>query len=342
MASIRPHRDKWRAQIFLLGVRESAVFRTKREAFAWASARETEIRNAAGSAKAERHTVADALRSYATEVSPGKRGRRWEEIRLAALERAPNFPAGLLIDAVDTSHLAAWRDARLLQVSPGTVLREVALLSAVFETARREWKWITTNPFSDLRRPKPPEHRNRIISATEVRRLMREMKYSRRPVRSMTAACAVAFLFAMRTGARAGEICSLTWDNVRNDHCTVGGKTGVRDVPLTYQAKKLLEQCRGWDDKYVMGIHAPTLDALFRKYRKKAGLVGFCFHDSRHCAATRIANSGKIDIVTMCRIFGWSSPKMAMVYVNTRISDIAKMLENRPSARLVSNRRETT
>ncbi len=37
------------------------------------------------------------------------------------------FPASLRIDELTTSHLAAWRDARLDVVKPGTVLREIAV-----------------------------------------------------------------------------------------------------------------------------------------------------------------------------------------------------------------------
>ncbi|HZZ11382.1 MAG TPA: integrase, partial [Paraburkholderia sp.] len=44
MASITPYKDGWRAQISVLGERDSGTFRTQREAKAWAAAREHEIR----------------------------------------------------------------------------------------------------------------------------------------------------------------------------------------------------------------------------------------------------------------------------------------------------------
>ena len=59
----------------------------KREAAAWASVREAEIRNAAGKSPGEKHTLGEALQKYGEEVSPGKKGKRWELVRLAAFER---------------------------------------------------------------------------------------------------------------------------------------------------------------------------------------------------------------------------------------------------------------
>lgn len=81
---------------------------------------------------------------------------------------------------------------------------------------------------------------------------------------------------------------------------------------------------RGWDDERVFGLKAQTLDALFRRHRVRCGLEGFTFHDSRHTAATWMA--GKVDVLTLCKIFGWSSTSMALTYYNPKATDIAKRL----------------
>lgn len=82
---------------------------------------------------------------------------------------------------------------------------------------------------------------------------------------------------------------------------------------------------RGWDDEMVFGVKAGTLDALFRKYRARAEMEGFTWHDTRHTAATMI--SRKVDVLTLCKIFGWADPKMAMVYFNMPASEMAKQLD---------------
>lgn len=325
MASIAQHKDGWRAQVFVKGVRDSKTFRTKREAAAWAGAREVELRVEDGKPPGQKHSLLDAMHKYAAEVSPKKKGARWELIRLTAFEKM--LPVHLPIADVTTYTLAQWRDSRLKDVAPSSVVREFTLISHMFEIARREWRWIDSNPAHDVTRPPQPPGRDTVIERWQIKAMLREMKYTRRKVRSVTHTCACAFLLALRTGMRAGEICSLPWGKVYDDYATVDGKTGVRDVPLTPQAKRIIEQLRGWDDDFVVGIKTATLDAMFRKYRARAGVSGFTFHDSRHTAATWIAQ--KLAVLDLCKMFGWSNPKMAMVYYNPTASDISKRLSVR-------------
>ena len=326
MASIKPHNDGYRAQLCVLKVRDSKVFRTKREASAWAAVREAEIRSDKAKLPGQKFSLLDALRKYGEEVSPHKAGNVKERIRLDAFERI--LPCNTMIADITPGTLAQWRDARLRIVKPGSVIRDLSLLSHVFEIARREWGWIHENPLSDVRRPPTPDHRKRTISPSEIRSLLKAMGYSTGNVISVSMAVSGCFLLALRTGMRAGDICSLPWTLVHSDYATVNGKTGIRDVPLTPQAKRIIEQFRGWDDDFVVGIKTATLDALFRKYRGRAGLSGFTFHDSRHTAATWIAQ--RIPVLDLCKMFGWSNPKMAMVYYNPTASDISKRLSVKP------------
>lgn len=324
MASIKPHKDGYRAQVYVKGVRDSSVFRTKREASAWASRRETELRTEASLPDGEKRTLGEALDRYAKEVSTKKRGERWEVIRLAALKKI--LPADTKIGAITASMMAQWRDDRLASVKSSTVNREATLLSDVFSTARREWGWIKINPLSDVRRPPNPPHRSRLITTREIRAMLVVMGYTRGPALTVSQAAACVFIVALRTGIRAGELCSLTWGNVHHDYVHVDGKTGPRDVPITRKTAKIIEQCKVRDATLVFNIKSATLDALFRRYRDRAGLSGFTFHDSRHVAATWIAQ--KLQVLDLCKVFGWTNPAMAMRYYNPTASDIAKRLSH--------------
>jgi len=52
---------------------------------------------------------------------------------------------------------ADWRDRRMTEVAPASVIREMQLMSAVLNVARKEWGMISENPISDVNRPsKPP------------------------------------------------------------------------------------------------------------------------------------------------------------------------------------------
>lgn len=317
----------WRIQIEVKGQRDSSTFDTKREADEWKARRTLELQAEDKSGPGASKTLRDALRRYAEDESPKKRGGSKEIIRLAAFETPKHeaLPVKKRVQLVTSDDISRWRDDRLAMNARGSVLRDLGLLSAVMETARREWKWIKVNPVRDVRKPQNPDHRERIIRADETRKMLRALGYAF-PVRSVSQAIAVCFLTALATGMRAGELCGLRWDDVKGDHVrllmTKNGKR--RDVPLTPVAQKLIERMRGWDEQSVFGIRSQSLDALFRRARTRAGLSGFLFHDARHTAATALA--GKLDVLTLCKVFGWSNTKQALVYYNPTASDIARRL----------------
>jgi len=319
----------WRIQFEVRGQREAGTFATSRDAKEWAARRKAELLAVASGRAGEVKTLQDALERYGREVSPTKRGELKEQLRLRAFAQHPAFPARRRLSELLPEHLAAWRDARLAVNARGSVLRDMTLLSHVLEVARREWRWISSNPMRDVRRPAEPDHRERVIAQWEVRRMLRAMGWSRRaPVRSVSQAVAWCFVAALQTGMRAGELCGLGWEDVRGDYVVLHAgrtKTGKgREVPLTATARRALEALRGWDEALVFGLRPQSLDALFRKYRARCGLEGFTFHDARHTAATRLAPL--VDVLTLCKIFGWTNATRALVYYNPTGSQLARQL----------------
>lgn len=147
-------------------------------------------------------------------------------------------------------------------------------------------------------------------------------------MRSVSQAVAWCFVLALQTGMRAGELCGLAWVDVRPDHVLLhAGKTKTgraRQVPLSPTAQRTIEAMRGWDDVLVFGLRAQSLDALFRKHRARCGLDGFTFHDGRHTAATRMARM--VDVLDLCKIFGWTNATRALTYYNPTGSQLAKRL----------------
>ena len=140
MAAFQRRGNAWRVQVRLRGHALSATFDTREEARAWAAAQEARI-EAGAKAKDGRAaflTPADLFRRYRDEVSPGKRGGRWEAIRLDMLCRSPLFATPLR--DFGPEDVARWRDARLKSVAASSVNRELNLVSAVFTTAIKEWR----------------------------------------------------------------------------------------------------------------------------------------------------------------------------------------------------------
>lgn len=110
-------------------------------------------------------------------------------------------------------------------------------------------------------------------------------------------------------------------------HKTGATKESLRHVPLTPKAIRTINKMRGFDPVLVFGLRSQTLDTLFRRYRDQAGISGVTFHDSRHMAATWLAQ--KINVLDLCKAFGWSNTKQALVYYNPTASDIAKRMSSR-------------
>jgi integrase len=317
----------WRLQIEVRGQRDSATMPTRREVVEWGQRRVLELRHQAATPPGAHKTLLDALRQYADTVTPPKRGNAKERIRLTAFERQP-LPLSKTLDTITTADLAAWRDARLAVNARGSVLRDISLLSAVLETARREWGWLQTNPMTDVRKPAQPDHRDRVIAWGEIRGVLRALGHDarRHQVRTVSQAVGVCFLVALRTGMRAGELCGLQWADVQDDQCRLHmTKTGkARNVPLTPKARAIIKRMVGFDPALVFGLKSQSLDAMFRKARARAGLDGFTFHDSRHTAATMLAK--KLHVLELCKVFGWARTDQALTYFNPSAGELAKRM----------------
>lgn len=324
MATFSKRGERWRVQVRLGGVSQSRTFRTKAEASLWAARLETEISDKAAG-KIIRRSVADTFDRYIESVCSTHKGERWEAIRLKML--LSYLPTKFISD-ITPADISELRDRRMALVSGSSVNRELNLLSAVFQAAI-EWGWCRDNPIRATKRPKVNQARDRIISQLETDALIAALGYSEdAPVDTFKRQVAVMFLLALETGMRAGEIEALEWARVDlgNQYVRlIETKTVARDVPLSTRAVALLSKCRPLDKDRVFLVRGQTRDALFRKARADAGLDGFTFHDARHTAATRLAKV--LDVLTLCKMFGWKNPKMAMVYYNPTASDIAKLLK---------------
>lgn len=158
------------------------------------------------------------LDRYANEVSEIKKGAWWEIVRLNMISAFP-IAKVLLID-LRREHFERYIVERLTAVKSSSVNRELNLLSHVLTQARR-WRLMSHNPMEDLQRPKDPVHRERLISQREIDAVLMALNYSEeKPVVEQRQKVAVAFLLAIESGMRAGEICSLIAEHVNLDDQT--------------------------------------------------------------------------------------------------------------------------
>lgn len=288
MASLQKIGDTWKAQVIVKGVRRSKRFATKAEASLWAASMEVELSNAQAG-KIPDKTFADLLDRYEREVSPTKRGHRWEALRLRATARMPI--GSVKLSELSELHVYQWRDSRGKEVTAGTVLREWNLLSSVCSTAYREWKWLSANPFTNVQKPKSPPARTRRVNSDDIDKLLWALGYSADCVLdTQTKRVGAAFLFAIETAMRASEITGLTWENVKERyvHLPMTKNGTARDVPLSSKAKAILARLPKDSDK-CFGMASANLDAIFRRAKARVGIDDLHFHDTRAEALTRLA-----------------------------------------------------
>ena len=320
MAAPKKDGTVWRHRVMVKGKRVSGTFMTKAAALAWEASQRIEIVEGVTSGKGK--TFRDALDKYEIEVSRKKRSHANEAKRLAFFRESSM--ADKKMSEIKPADIAAWRDERLKSVKGSTVTRDLNTLSHVFTVARREWGWITTSPTSDVQRPASPPHRDRRISEKEIDLICLQLGWDR--VKSTVPTTkqhrvAVAFLFAIETAMRAGEICGLQKDDVSGRvarlHMTKNGQS--RDVPLSARALEIWGMV---SDGF--GLSPAILDALFRKAKKNAGIEGLTFHDTRHEAITRLAQ--KLDVLDLARMVGHTNINQLRVYFNPTAEEIASRL----------------
>jgi integrase len=328
MASIQPRSGKFRVSVCKDRVRETATFETRKEAVGWGKRREVEIPNELRRARSGA-TLAQVIERFIAEEVP-ERGDDRREIN--ALKRlARTLPcAGKRIAKIDADDLQEWvRWRKSGGVKGSTVNRELNLLSAVFETARKSWKLIAHNPLRDVERPENPPPRVRRISHDEEKRVLDALDHNPAAPRSPRQLLAVAFLLALETGMRQGEILGLRWEHVyleaRYVHLPKTKNGDARDVPLSRCAVELIRALPATGPRCIM-LSSSQADHLWRdNCIKAAGLVDLHFHDSRHEACTRLAR--KLPIADLARMLGWRDINSLRVYYNPTASEIALRLD---------------
>jgi len=328
MATFTKRNGRWRVQIRKKDYNKAATFTTKREAQAWAAKIEAEYQLGRAGRMGEVKTVGDALERYRDEISIGKPSERWQFNKVRHLSEFTLYH--VYLKDLTSTHLAEFRDLRLSQVKPGTVIKELGFISGVLSQCVKEWRWLSHNPMVDVRYPKAPKPRERRISEEEITTMCEGLGLvDDMEITTYMQQVAVAFLLAIETAMRKGEILSLEWEQVHLNKRYVQlikTKNGdERKVALSSRAVELIERMRGQSQRRVFTVPSGTADAIFRKIRKRMGLEGFTFHDSRREGTSRLAK--KLDVMDLAKQTGHRDVKMLLnTYYQPDISDIALLL----------------
>ena len=329
MASFIKRNGRWTARVRKTGYPETTqTFPNKASALKWSQRVESDPEKFLAEQLPEDHqlrTVGDLVRNYGKEVTPQKKGRDKERFRLRVLQRS--YLSGVSLSELKPHHITKFREDRLKEVSAGTVLKDLGLLSAVINTGMTKWgleNVLRSNPVSLISKPRAPRPRDRRLEAGELERLLAAGASPNPWFR-------VVVLFAIETGTRRAETLSLTWENVhlgkRYVHLIDTKNGDSRDVPLSPQALELLRDLPKdiREDQVVFPLHFEALKSSLRRACSKACISDIRFHDLRHEATSRFFEKG-LNVMDVSAITGHKDLRILQRYTHLWVEDPARKL----------------
>ncbi|POU18965.1 integrase [Acinetobacter sp. ACNIH3] len=286
----------------------------------------SELNKKAKKEKLESITLEELLQEYLVVVTPTHKGAKQEKSVIKSYIR--DFPKLMkkMVKDIDSGDIDEFRDIRLEKVSRSTVARDLGVLGGVFRYAIEKKKIIKESPLRAVSKPRKFKHRDRRITEQEVAQILEEFKYQ--PIftpLNKKQQTAWAFLFAIETAMRAGEIVTMKWEYVFEDyvHLPDTKNDDSRNVPLSSKAKELLDLMKGVNNEYVCTLmNSNTLSQYFWQIvTEKLKIEDLRFHDTRHEATTRLAQ--KLPIQDLAKVTGHKDLKTLMRYYNPTASELA-------------------
>lgn len=326
VATIRKHRGKFQAIIRRKGFPPKAKSFTRRaDAVAWAAIVESEMERGefVDRSEADRTLLGPALKRYAEEVTPRKKGAKQEVVRLRYWQK--HRLARTALSKLKPLDFSEWRDAELKAgKSPNTVRNHLTILSHFFNHVRREWGIPIRNPISDLWRPKPRRRSRRFRDGEEGKLLEAAPK--------VHANLPQAIIVLTETAMRRGDLMAMAkprMDLSRRVYTFPPGETKndeSRHVPLSQRAVEALESLPTRIDGRVWPwLNKDTLSKLFKEACDLAGIEDFHLHDLRHEATSRLAKI--FEAQQLAKIRGDKTLNELMTYYHPTADELAERLD---------------
>ena len=327
MATITKRGNFWRAQVRRRGYQpQHKTFDTRVEADAWARGTESEMDRGifVSRAEAERTTLAEALERYKAEISSRKAHPAQDNQRISHWLRQP--VAFRHLANLRGADFAQYRDARREQGrAENTIRLELALVSHLFEIARKEWGMESLlNPLKNIRKPSGSRERDRRLQGDEYERISAALTASGNPW------AGPAFDLAIETALRQGMLFALRWEwvNLERRVITVPasfrrhGNKGVPPVlPLSRKAVAVLVGLPRSASGVVLDTSQNSVSCIWKRTVKALGILNLRWHDLRHEAASRLFEKG-LHPLEVASITGHKSLSMLRRYTHLQPEDL--------------------
>lgn len=281
-------------------------------------------------AAAAQTTLRDIMLRYRDEIVATHKGGEVEKTRINRILREEAFVDKKLA-ALCTEDLQDFITDRLTEVAPATVDRELDVISQVIRYSADVWKIAAVeSPFVGLRRPKYFNERDRRLKGDEEQRLFDAARADENSY------VLPAIILALETAARRGELLSIRKCDVfleeRYAYLSDTKNGQPRKVPLTKRAMQvcaaLIAECPR-DNEPLLKISANALKiAFFRRVIPASGIDDLHFHDLRHEAISRLAESGEFQLIELQAISGHRDTRMLLRYAHLCSGRLADKMDD--------------
>ncbi|SOB56995.1 Site-specific recombinase XerD [Pseudodesulfovibrio profundus] len=301
----------------------SKTFKRKGDADKWARDIESEMDKGVfvSREEAEGTTLTEAIDRYIKEYIQTRLKHPKRETDRANAIRSRDI-SKLFLARIRGKEIAAFIKEREKEgVSGNTIRLDLALLSKLFEVARRDWGMESlVNPTKLVHKPKAGQGRTRRLEKGEEESLLEKAADRFKPV----------VLFALETAMRRAEIAGLDWGDVdlKGSSIYLGETKNYeeRTIPLSPRAKDILKGLPRNISGSVFGLSADQITGYMRRTVKTAKLHDLRFHDLRHEATSRLFENTDLDTMEIKMISGHKSMQMLARYSHLRANRLAERL----------------
>ena len=267
-------------------------------------------------------TFEELMLEYLRETQPKKRAA---ERDIYSAKQLRKVFSGMVLQEINAEAISEYKRKRTKDgIADTTIGKELRLLSAAFNYARKEWGWEIPNPVQG-RCPKEGPGRIRWITRKEANKLIAAARSSRAPW------LADLIELGLNSGMRIGEMLGLEWNRVDLGQRLIyldpkhQKNKSSGSVPINDSAKDVLmsrfrfvqKHCPGTEWVFCdwRGNQIQSVKKSFKTACEHAGIKDFRLHDLRHTCAAWLVQAG-VPIRTVSEVLRHKDIKTTMRYAH--------------------------
>lgn len=337
MATITKTKNgEYRVQVRLKGhPSQSATFRTKAQAVAWATKTEDELRSGRfkDTTLAGKTSIVDVLERYRVSVTPKKApsAKSREESKIKILKAMFKHQTLLSLSPTDVHNFIERRQAEGMK--PATINRDLVILHQAIATyvSRGRIPMPHESPVLTVRRELKGTMSLRVMDDRDRRLHPGEQEMLLRALESNPVMQEVVIIL-LETAMRREELCNARREHIKGKVLEVPWhKTKVRTgksrfVPLSPLALAAIQRLPLRFDGSLVGLRPDSMTQAFARACRRAGIEDLRLHDLRHEATSRMVERGVLSIPEIQVITGHADLRSFSRYTNLRPEVVAEKL----------------